>query len=128
MTSSYLKFDLTRESLALFPELAAIAKREGAIQASLVVSTEKHSKANQIALASAADYVAIKIPSIEGTEIWLVAREDQESVEKTVGFETVSKPLLVFQSDQLDRLTASDPQQDEKVFSILVSNDRGSIV
>ncbi len=110
--SIYVKFDLTREALDHFPELKKISQAEGAIRTSVLIwtTTPWTLPSNLgIALHPEFDYVAIKVPSLEGTEIWIVAKGLQESVEKAAGFTTVSQPLLTFKSEKLHRQNARHP-------------------
>lgn len=110
--SVYVKFDLMRETLAKFPELDSIAKREGAIRTSIIIwtTTPWTLPANLgISLHPEFDYVALKAPSIEGTEIWIVAKGLQEAFEKTLGWEKTSAPLLTFKAEKLHRLKARHP-------------------
>lgn len=110
--SIYVKFDLTQESLDGFPELKAISQKEGAVRTSLVIwtTTPWTLPANLgIALHPDLEYVAVKAPTLDGTEIWIVAKALQENVEKAAGFEKPSQPLLTFKAEQLHRKTAQHP-------------------
>ncbi len=110
--SIYVKFDLKKEALGAFPELGSIAKREGAIRVSLVIwtTTPWTLPSNLgISLNPEFEYVAIKVPALEGTEIWIVAKGLQESFEKAVGFEKASQPLLTFKAEKLHKQSARHP-------------------
>ena len=110
--SIYVKFDLTKEALASFPELAAIAKREAATRVSLVIwtTTPWTLPANlAVAMHPEFDYVAVKAPTLDGTELWIVAEGLQENLEKAAGFEKKSTPLLTFKADKLHRQKARHP-------------------
>ena len=100
--SIYVKFDLEQD--AIFPELAAVAKRESASRVSVVIwtTTPWTLPANLgISLHPEFDYSAIKVPTLEGTELWIVASGLQEAFEKAAGFETPSKPVLTFKGEKL---------------------------
>jgi isoleucyl-tRNA synthetase len=83
--SIYVKFDLSREALASFPELQKISQTEGAVRTSIIIwtTTPWTLPANLgISLHPEFDYVALKAPGIDGTEIWIVAQGLQESFKK----------------------------------------------
>ncbi len=110
--SIYVKFDLRPEALAAFPELAAAAKKEGAIRTSVVIwtTTPWTLPSNLgISLHPEFDYVAIKVPAIEGTEIWIVAKELQVAVETAAGMKPGSTPVLTFKADKLHKQKARHP-------------------
>ena len=110
--SIYVKFDLSKEVVASFPELATVATQEGASRVSILIwtTTPWTLPSNLgISLHPDFDYVAIKAPTLEGTEIWIVAKGLQESVEKAAGFERVSTPLLTFKAEKLHRKNARHP-------------------
>jgi isoleucyl-tRNA synthetase len=111
--SIYVKFDLTREALASFPELQAVARKEGAVRTALVIwtTTPWTLPANLgIALHPEFEYVAIKAPTLEGTEIWIVAAGLQEAFERAAGMgEKTSTPLLTFKAEKLHKQHAQHP-------------------
>jgi isoleucyl-tRNA synthetase len=120
--SVHVKFDLTDEALAAFPELAQIAKREAAVRTSIIIwtTTPWTLPSNLgISLHPEFDYVAIKAPGLEGTEIWIVAKGLQESFEKAAGFEKVSTPLLTFKAEKLHKQSAKHPFIDRKSLIML---------
>lgn len=55
------------------------------------------------------NYVVIKSPGLEGTELLIVAEGLQESFEKVLGFEKKSEPLLTFKSERLHKQTLKHP-------------------
>ncbi len=110
--SIYVKFDLRPEALAAFPELAAAAKKEGAIRTSVVIwtTTPWTLPANLgISMHPEFDYVAIKVPAIEGTELWIVAKELQAAVETAAGMKPGAPPVLTFKAEKLHRQKAKHP-------------------
>lgn len=110
--SIYVKFDLGKEALAAFPELKSISEREGAIRTSIIIwtTTPWTLPANLgISMHPEFDYVALKAPTLEGTEIWIVAKGLQEQFEKAAGFEKASEPLLLFKAEKLHRQNAKHP-------------------
>ncbi|OFZ55988.1 MAG: isoleucine--tRNA ligase, partial [Bdellovibrionales bacterium RIFOXYC1_FULL_54_43] len=110
--SIYVKFDLTDDAIRAFPELAEIVRREGATRTSLIIwtTTPWTLPANLgISLHPEFDYVAIKVPALEGTEIWIVAKGLQESFERAAGFEKPSTTLLTFKAERLHRKNARHP-------------------
>jgi hypothetical protein len=106
-----VKFDLTRKSIAAFPELARIHNEEGAVRSSVIAEP---AAASDILKVRAASFVVVKAPTLEGTELWLVSLDRQEDFEKSMGFEKASVPLLSFQSERLEGLLVlRDPEGDE---------------
>jgi isoleucyl-tRNA synthetase len=115
--SLYVKFDLSKDALQGLPELSKIAREEGAVRTALVVWTTQPwtlPASCGVALRSQSDYVAIKAPTIDGTEIWIVAKELQAVFEKSVGFgDKISIPLLTLKAEQFDRQKVLHPLQGE---------------
>ncbi len=110
--SVYVKFDLTNESVWAFPELGEISRNEGAVRVCILVETLNPwvlPFSLGISLHSKWDYVAIKVPALDGTEIWIVAQIFQEAIEKFIGFEKHSLPLLHFQGGVLHRHYVKHP-------------------
>jgi isoleucyl-tRNA synthetase len=110
--SIYVKFDLSKEALDHFPELRDIAKREGAIRTSIIIwtTTPWTLPANMgISLHPEFDYVAVKAPGLDGTEIWIVAQGLQEGFEKAIGWGKTSTPLLTFKAEKLHKQKARHP-------------------
>ncbi|OFZ20622.1 MAG: isoleucine--tRNA ligase [Bdellovibrionales bacterium GWB1_55_8] len=120
--SIYVKFDLEQDAINAIPALANVAKEEAATRVSLVIwtTTPWTLPANMgISLHPEYDYVAIKVPGLDGTEIWLVAKGLQEQFEKAVGFEKASEPLLTFKAAALDRKHAKHPFIERKSLIML---------
>lgn len=115
--SLLVKFDLTPETLQAFPELQAIAREEGAIRTSLIVWTTQAwtlPMNRAVLLRPKADYVVIKAPTIDGTELWMVAKELQASFERTVGFgEKTSTPLMTLKAETLNHQKIFHPWRDQ---------------
>jgi isoleucyl-tRNA synthetase len=110
--SIYVKFDLPAEELARFPELAASAKKNSAVRTSLVIwtTTPWTLPANLgISLHPEFEYVALKAPTVEGEELWIVAKGLQEAFEKAVGFEKPLPSVLSFKAEKLHKLSARHP-------------------
>ena len=130
--SIYVKFDLTSQALQSFPELAQKAQDENAVRVSLLIwtTTPWTLPANLgIALHPELDYVVIKAPTLEGTELWIVAKALQERVERVAGFEKISEPLLTFKADRLHKQNAKHPFLDRSSLIMLgdhVTSDVGT--
>lgn len=110
--SIYVKFDLTRETIQSISDLDAISKKVGASRVSLVAwtTTPWTLPANLgLSLNPEFEYVAIKAPTLEGTEIWIVAQGLQETFEKAIGFEKTSTPLLTLKAESFHRKKARHP-------------------
>jgi isoleucyl-tRNA synthetase len=113
--SLYVKFDLSKDTLQSLPELSKIAREEGAVRTALVVWTTQPwtlLASRGVALRAQSDYVAIKAPTIDGTEIWIVAKELQTAFEKSVGFgDKTSTPLLTLKAEQFNHQKILHPLQ-----------------
>src|SRR4051812_5500046 len=75
--SIYVKFDLKKDSLEKFHELAQEAKKHAAVRVSVLIwtTTPWTLPANLgISLHPDFEYVALKAPSVEGDELWIVAK------------------------------------------------------
>jgi hypothetical protein len=110
-----VKFDLSRRDLQGFAELSAVADRELACRVSLVVravATASLSAGAGAAIRPGTEYAAIQVPSVEGNEIWLVARALLAELDRAAGFAKPSQPLLVFGSDRIVGMRASNPLTD----------------
>jgi hypothetical protein len=115
-----VKYDLTRKSIASFAELSRTFNEEGAVRASVVSETPKNAEALKI---TDGEYVAVKAPTLDGTELWLVSRAKQEAFELSMGFEKASVPLMNFEASRLDGLEVlRDPDEDETFFIRVESN------
>lgn len=124
----YVKCNLTKEALNHFPALQQISRREGAGRTSLIVLTTLPwtLPANLgLTLHPDLDYVAVKAPSLDGTEIWIMPQECQASVEQAAGFKKPSQPLLTFKADKGMGVVSTDfPElQDPSIF-----NDEEAII
>jgi isoleucyl-tRNA synthetase len=109
--SIYVKFDLPQAELDKFPALAGVAKRESAQRVSLVIwtTTPWTLPANLgISLHPEFDYVALKAPALEGTELWIVAEGLVESFSTATGTGK-PEPVLKFKADKLHKLKARHP-------------------
>lgn len=107
-----MKFDLTRNTLGAIPGLESAARREGAVRSSLIVwsdSPARLASASAIAAQPQTEYVVVKVPALEGTEFWVVAKDQQERFEKAVGFAKASIPLLVLKADSFKGGTVRHP-------------------
>ncbi|HUP57927.1 MAG TPA: isoleucine--tRNA ligase, partial [Bdellovibrionota bacterium] len=110
--SIYVKFDLDAEALSKFPELQAVAKKAGAVRTSVLIwtTTPWTLPANLgISLHPEFEYVALKAPTVEGEELWIVAKGLQEAFEKAVGFEKPLPVMLTFKAEKLHKLSARHP-------------------
>src|SRR5688500_9623132 len=95
----FLKLDLTSSALNGFPDLKKLARVEGASRTCLLIamiSLKSLPEGLHIALDPLLDYVVIKAPMLEWTELWVVPQAFQDQVEKAAGFGRASEPLLIF--------------------------------
>ncbi len=108
----YLKFDLTKPSVAGIPDLQDIVRATGAIRVCTVLRT--HGAWNRVDVLPATHvedphWYLIKIPSIDGTELWLVPETKQSEIELKIGFDKPSTPLLTINSKVVLSMTYRDP-------------------
>jgi hypothetical protein len=108
----YLKFDLTKQSVAAIADLQDIFRATGAIRACAVIRT--HGAWNRVDSLPATHvedprWYLIKIPSIDGTELWLVPESRQSEIELKIGFDKPSTPLLTLNSKVVLSMTYRDP-------------------
>lgn len=108
----YLKFDLTKPSVAGIPDLQDIVRATGAIRACMVTRT--HGAWDRVPNLPATHledpkWALIKIPSIDGTELWLVPESKQSEVEAKIGFDKPSSPLLTIPAKVVLSMTYRDP-------------------
>jgi hypothetical protein len=120
---NYLKFDLPRASWAGFVELAAVARKEGAASVSLIVEGQSGASCAgmSVGVHPRSEYVVIKVPTLDGTELWIMSQSRQADVEKTAGFDRTSVPLLTLRSESLSGRPVLNPVTEE-VSSIQLSD------
>lgn len=108
----FVKFDFTKTALRELTELYALHEREGALRTCLVLecpgSWEKSAEL-QAEYDGDANFVVVKIPSIDGTELWVVPEAKQEAVEEEMGFGKKSAPLYLGALPTLFARTFRDP-------------------
>ncbi len=108
----YLKFDLTKASIAEVPDLLDFYKATGAIRASIIIKTQgAWDKVPLIPVTYSEDvnWYTIKIPSIDGTELWIVPQSKQSDIEAKLGFGKASEVLVTTSSKTIYSLTFRDP-------------------
>ncbi|MBS1963589.1 MAG: hypothetical protein JST04_15350 [Bdellovibrionales bacterium] len=108
----YLKFDLTKPSIAGIPDLQDIVRATGAIRACMIVKTQGAWDRIPNLPATHLDdphWYLIKIPSIDGTELWIVPESKQSEIELKVGFDRPSEPLLTILAKTALSMTYRDP-------------------
>jgi hypothetical protein len=108
----YLKFDLTKASITDVVGLMPAYKEMGAIRACIICKSQGAWERLPDLPATHIDeqnWRVIKIPSIEGTELWIVPESRQSEVELKMGFDKPSTPLLGISGKQLLTLSYRDP-------------------
>lgn len=108
----YLKFDLTKPSLTAIPELASLYKVSGAIRACVVFKTHGAWERLSNLPGTSVDepnWKVIKIPSIEGNELWLVPESKQSEIELKMGFDRPSESLHNFPAKTIFSCQLRDP-------------------
>lgn len=120
--SIYVKFDLPRHTLAHFPELRQAAEDASASRVCIVIwTTTPWTLPSNLAIAlhPEFDYVAVPAPTLEGTELWIVADGLKEAVQKVAGFEKPNSPVLTFKAEKLHRQVARHPFIDRDSLIVL---------
>ena len=92
---SWTKYELPREALKKLPALAAAFAREGAWRACVLAASAP-------AIVPYAEYAVIKVPALEGTELWFTVAAEQAAVEDALGFGKPSLPLLILSGAELE--------------------------
>lgn len=108
----YLKFDLTKRSLTAIPDLANLYKVTGAIRACMVFKTHgAWERLPDLPGTSVEDpnWKVIKIPSIDGNELWLVPESKQSEIELKMGFDRPSESLHSFSAKTIFGSHLRDP-------------------
>jgi hypothetical protein len=108
----YLKFDLTKPSVAAIPDLQDIVRATGAIRTAMVLKT--HGAWDRLKSLPATHledphWHLIKIPSLDGTELWLVPETHQSVIEAKIGFDKPSNALLTISAKTVLSMTYRDP-------------------
>lgn len=110
--SHYLKFDLTKNSIGTIPDLSDYARATGAIRVTILVRTQgAWERLDELPATHGEDpnWFTIKIPSIDGTELWIVPESKQSEVELKLGFDKPSRPLMTVPSKLLLSMNFRDP-------------------
>lgn len=110
--SHYLKFDLTKTSISAIADLGDYVRATGAIRVCAIIRTQgAWDRLDELPGTHVDDvnWYAIKIPSIDGTELWLVPESKQSQVEQKIGFDKPSKPLMTIPSKALLSMNYRDP-------------------
>ena len=108
----YLKFDLTKSALSDVDGFLPLYKETGAIRACLILKSKGSWDRLPALPATHIDeqnWRVIKIPSIDGTELWIVPESRQSEVELKIGFDKPSTPLFSIPAKRLYELTYRDP-------------------
>lgn len=108
----YLKFDLTKTSIAEVPSLMDFYKATGAIRACVIFKTHgawDRSPLVPVTYTDDSNWCTIKIPSLDGTELWILPESKQVEVELKMGFGKPSDPLTSTSSKTIQALTFRDP-------------------
>ena len=88
---SWTKYELPSAAVKKLPPLAAAFTREGAWRVCVLASPQP---VTQPAPEPGAGYAVIKVPALEGTELWITPSSDQSAVEAALGFGKPSTPVL----------------------------------
>ncbi len=101
----WTKYELPRAALKRLPALTTAISREGAWRACVL-------SASAPVLASQLDYAVIKVPALEGTELWIAASTEQAAVEVALGFGKPSAPVLTLTGAELEGALVGESLED----------------
>ena len=107
-----LKFDLTRSALSSLPVLAERFRDEGAVRVSALVAARRswpEADAVEVLRPSEENWSAIAVPSVEGTEFWLLPKSRQTEADRALGVARPSQPVGSFAADEIAGLVFKDP-------------------
>jgi hypothetical protein len=102
--SIYVKLNISDESLAKLPHWEKVKRRESASRIACLVksaSVENLALGDGISISSESEYCAIKVPTLDGNEIWVFASDLGHLIEKAIGIEGVSEKLFTFSGREL---------------------------
>ncbi len=108
----YLKFDLTKSSIAGIPDFEDYVRATGASRVCTVMKTQgAWDRVTELPATHLEDlnWTLIKIPSIDGTELWLMPESKQSEVESKIGFDKPSAPLLATAAKNILTSVYRDP-------------------
>ncbi len=111
-THYYFKFDLTVQSIRQWPDLYKQYLQHGALRVAVIIESETQWPSRDALEAYSVptqEWCAIKVPSIEGTEIWLMPTSSQTALEQQLGFGKKSEPLFKTQTNVLSMGQFVDP-------------------
>lgn len=108
----YLKFDLNKSAIGEIPDLLDFYKATGAIRVCVIFKT--HGAWDRVPLLPVTyvedtSWHTIKIPSIDGTELWIMPGSKQAEVELKMGFGKPSVPLLSTPAKAIQAISFRDP-------------------
>ena len=108
--SLILKFDLNKASIQSDPTLHRVYKDESALRVCLLIEVDGVFKTQDSALEGIdEDHVGFRIPSLEGSEIWIVPSSKKEKFEKALGFAKSSEVLIQLSFEKVRSFTLRDP-------------------
>ncbi len=117
-THYYFKFDLTVQAIRQWPDLYKQYMHHGALRVAVIIESEMQwPNRDELEAYSVPDveWVAIKVPSIDGTEIWFMPSSAQAALEQQLGFGKKSEPLYKTQTDVLKMGQFIDPFSKKEV-------------
>lgn len=90
--------------------LLKVFKEEAALRACLLVEVDGVFQTETSCLEGAdEEHVGFGIPSLEGTEIWIVPASKKEKFDKTLGFARASEPLIRLSFESVRQFSFKDP-------------------
>lgn len=108
----YFKWNLVRRDWAKASDLKKLAQTAGAGSISLIIGMESWELKQEyegIGLSPTVEFGAVKAPTLEGTEIWIVAASFYSELDALAGFGKPSIPLLRFQAALLLEIAVENP-------------------
>ncbi len=105
-----LKFDLTKASIQGNLSLLKAYKEEAALRVCLLIEVDGVFQTEACLLeGNDEEHIGFGIPSLEGTEIWIVPGSKKEKFEKTLGFAKSSEPLVRLTFENVQKFILKDP-------------------
>ena len=117
-THYYFKFDLTVQSIRQWPDLYMQYMHHGAVRLAVIIESQMqwpNRDELEAYAVPAKEWCAIKVPGIDGTEIWFMPSSSQMGLEQQLGFGKISDPLFKTQTDVLKMAQFIDPFSKKEV-------------
>ena len=108
---TYLKFDFSDSELEKFPELKKYHDSLYCIRTALIAFGEDPGSSDTVqALALTEEtYSALKVPSLDGEELWIVAKKSKSQFEKQIWLKSPLSEVFSFSVEKIKSMLATQP-------------------